>query len=184
MADSKVANRYASSLLENTLEKNTLDKVYKDLKLLIESFDKSAELRRTIESPVIKPVVKFSILKEIFSKKIDLETINFFQFVIDKNREDVLYLIAQRFINLRNKHLGIVELDVKTAFKLDEVQKQSIKSRFEKALKKTVNLNLETDESIIGGFIAKVGDTVYDASLQHQLDLLKKEFGQGSISLN
>ena len=105
MADSKVANRYASSLLENALEKNTLDEVYKDLKLLIESFDKSSELRRTIESPVIKTGVKFSILKEIFSKKVDKGTINFFQFVIDKNREDVLYLIAKRFIDLRNEHL-------------------------------------------------------------------------------
>ena len=127
MAETKVANRYASSLLETTIEKNSLDKVHKDLKLLIESFDKSSELRRTIESPVIKPGVKFSILKEIFSKKMDKQTINFFQFVIDKNREDVLYLIAERFIDLRNEHLGIVELGVKTAFKLDEDQKQSIR---------------------------------------------------------
>jgi len=184
MGDSKVAYRYASSLLQTALENNTLEKVYHDLKLLIENFDKSGELKRAVESPVIKPEIKISFLKEIFSKKMDKETLKFIRFVIDKNREDVLYLIAEKFIDLRNEHLGIVELDVKTAFKFNEDQKQTVKSKFEKLLKKTVNLNVVVDNSLIGGFIAKVGDTVYDASLKHQLELLKKEFAQGSRSLN
>ena len=184
MADSKVAYRYASSLLDTALENNTLDKVDKDLKLLIESFDKSGELKRAVESPVIKSRLKISILKEIFSKKMDKETIKFIQFVVDKNREDTLYAIAEKFIDLRNDHLGIVELNVKTAFKFNEDQKQEVKTRFEKILKKTVNLNVIVDNSLVGGFIAKVGDTVYDASLKHQLELLKKEFAQGSLSLN
>jgi len=184
MTDSKVAYRYASSLLETALENNTLDKVYNDLKLLIESFDKSGELKRAIESPVIKPELKFSVLQEIFSKKMDKETLKFIQFVIDKNREDTLYVIAEKFTDLRNEHLGIVELDVKTAFKFNDEQKQTLINKFEKLLKKTVNLNLVVDNSLIGGFIAKVGDTVYDASLKHQLELLKKEFAQGNFSLN
>lgn len=184
MTDSKVAYRYASSLLETALENNTLDKVYNDLKLLIESFDKSGELKRAVESPVIKPELKFSVLQEIFSKKMDKETLKFIQFVIDKNREDTLYAIAEKFTDLRNEHLGIVELDVKTAFKFNDDQKQTLINKFEKLLKKTVNLNLVVDNSLIGGFIAKVGDTVYDASLKHQLELLKKKFAQGNFSLN
>ena len=184
MADSKVAYRYASSLLETALENNSLDKVYNDLKLLIESFDKSGELKRAVESPVIKPDIKISFLKEIFSKKMDKETLKFILFVVDKNREDILYVIAEKFIDLRNENLGIVELDVKTAFKFNEDQKQTLINKFEKLLKKTINLNLIVDNSLIGGFVAKVGDTVYDASLKHQLELLKKEFAQGSLSLN
>ncbi len=184
MSDSKVAYRYASSLLETAMEKGILEKVFKDIKLLIESLDVSGELRRTVESPVIKPELKYSVLKEIFSKKMNKETLKFIHFVIDKNREEVLYSIAEKFVDLRNGHLGIVELDVKTAFKFDDDQKKSLIKKFEKILKKTVNIHLEIDDSIIGGFVAQVGDTVYDASLKHQLDLLKKEFGQGNISLN
>lgn len=184
MGDSKTAYRYATSLLQTALENDTLEKVYKDLKLLIESFDKSGELKRAVESPVIKPELKISVLKEIFSKRMNKETLNFIQFVVMKNRENILYLIAEKFIELRNEHLGVVELDVKTAFKFNEDQMQSVKSKFEKLLRKTVNLNIVVDNSLIGGFIAKVGDTVYDASLKHQLELLKKEFAQGSLSLN
>lgn len=184
MSDSKVAYRYASSLLETAIEKDILEKVFKDMKLLVESMDVSGELSRTIESPVIKPELKYSILNEIFSKKMNKESLKFIHFVIDKNREEVLYSIAEKFINLRNERHGIVELDVKTAFKFDDDQKKSLIKKFEKVLKKTVNINLEIDDSIIGGFVAQVGDTVYDASLKHQLEQLKKEFGQGNISLN
>ncbi|MEJ2494874.1 MAG: F0F1 ATP synthase subunit delta, partial [Ignavibacteriaceae bacterium] len=102
MSDSKVAYRYASSLLDTAIEKDILEKVFKDIKLLIESLHISGELKRTVESPVIKPELKFSILNEIFSKKMNKETLKFIHFVINKNREEVLYSIAEKFIDLRN----------------------------------------------------------------------------------
>jgi len=184
MVSSKIANRYAYSLLENALDKNNLDKVYEDISLLINTFNSSDELKRTVESPVIKPELKKSILDEIFSKHLDKDTINFIHFIVNKKREDVLYAIAERFIELRNEHLGIVELDVKTAYVFSDDQKQVLKKKFEKMLRKKINLNFIIDKNLIGGFVAQVNDTVYDASLKHQLELLKKEFKQGGLSLN
>ena len=49
---------------------------------------------------------------------------------------------------------------------------------------KTVRANYSTDATIIGGFIARIKDTVYDASLKHQLDLMRKEFLRYGSSLN
>jgi F-type H+-transporting ATPase subunit delta len=51
-------------------------------------------------------------------------------------------------------------------------------------LQKKVNLKFKSDQNLIGGFIAKVDDTLYDASIKHQLELLKKQFLTGEISLN
>ena len=184
MVSLKVSNRYALSLLSIALEKDTLDTIYKDVRLLIKAFDESDELQRVVESPVVRPEVKISILDEIFSGKIDKETINFIHFIIQKRREKTLYSVAKRFVELRNEHLGIVELGVKTAFEFSDDQKAILKERFEKTLNKKTILNFKVENNLIGGFIAQVGDTVYDASMKHQLELLKKEFVQGGLSLN
>jgi len=184
MASSKVANRYAISLFENSLEKNILETVYDDINLLIKSLDDSSELRRAIESPVIKSELKSSILKEIFSDKLSKETLNFIFFIIDKKREELLYEISKRFLELRNEHLGIVEMEVTTAFEVTNEQIDNLKNMFESILKKTVKIKIKIDKNIIGGFIAQVGDTVYDASVINQIYLLKKEFKQGGAALN
>jgi F-type H+-transporting ATPase subunit delta len=184
MVSLKVSNRYALSLLSIALEKNMLDTFYNDVKILINTFNESDELQRVVESPVIRPEVKISILDEIFSQKIDNETINFIHFIIQKRREKILYSVAKRFVELRNEHLGIVELLVRTAFELNDDQKEILKERFEKILNKKTIMTFKVDNNLIGGFIAQVGDTVYDASMMHQLELLKKEFVQGGLSLN
>ena len=59
-----------------------------------------------------------------------------------------------------------------------------MKDKFETILNKKVIINISVDKNIVGGFIAQVGDTVYDASVIHQLDLLRKEFKQGGLALN
>jgi len=184
MVSLKVSNRYALSLLSIALEKNMLDTFYNDVEILINTFNESNELQRVVESPVIRPEVKISILDEIFSQKIDNETINFIHFIIQKRREEILYSVAKRFVELRNEHLGIVELLVRTAFELNDDQKEVLKARFEKILNKKTIMIFKVDNNLVGGFIAQVGDTVYDASMKHQLELLKKEFVQGGLSLN
>lgn len=184
MSSLKVANRYAVSLLEAALDMDNLEQVYGDITFLIELLDKSAELKRTIESPIIKPDMKISIVDEIFGKRISENSLKFIRFVINKRREEILYEIAKRFLELRDEHLGIVNIDVKTAFEFTDDQKNQLKDKFKTILNKTVIIKYEVDKNIIGGFVARVGDTVYDASVLHQLELLKKEFMKGGLSLN
>ena len=64
MSSLKVANRYATSLLETSLEKDSLDQIYDDMKTFVDLLDVSDELKRAIESPIIKPDVKISIVEE------------------------------------------------------------------------------------------------------------------------
>ena len=183
MISSKVANRYAASLMDIALEKNILNKLYDDVKYIMQTFDSSDELLRTILSPVIKPELKISILDAVFLKHVDKETIDFLHFIINKRREE-LYSAAKRFAELRNEHLGIVELEIKTAFEVNEEQKSVLIKKFEDVLKRKIIPEFIVDKDLVGGFKAQVSDTVYDASLKHQLELLKKNFIQSSLHLN
>jgi len=184
MADFRILHRYATSLLESALEKNNLDVIASDIKLLVDTLDENRQLQLALESPVIKPETKLSILKEIFKNKVSKDSINFIEFVIVKRREDLLGSIGKRFLELRDKHLGIADVLVTTATQFSDEQKRVLGTKLEKILDKKVRLNFKTDVNLVGGFIAKVDDTLYDASIKNQLELLKKQFLTGEISLN
>ena len=184
MNESKVSTRYANSLLSSASDKGTLDTVAKDMELIYSTVKSSGELSRTLSSPIIKPQLKSSILEEIFSKRISGDAMDFLKFIVEKNREDLLESIVSKFLDLRDKKLGIVIVQVRSAVPMTDAQKKKLRESYEKLLNKKVRFDFAIDPAVIGGFIAKVGDTVYDASLKNQLEILKKRFLKGGASLN
>ncbi|HSR17000.1 MAG TPA: F0F1 ATP synthase subunit delta, partial [Ignavibacteriaceae bacterium] len=70
---------------------------------------------------------------------------------------------------------------IKTAYEFNDEQKKRLKEKLESLLNKKVGFSFEIDKSLVGGFIAQVNDTVYDASLKHQLDLLRTQLLEGGI---
>jgi F-type H+-transporting ATPase subunit delta len=184
MSEYKVSKRYAISILESAVEKKEIDAVCSDMQLIASTLKASKELIRVLSSPIIRPNVKLSILEEIFKTKINPDTLNFLKFLIEKNRENLLENIAKIFLDLKDEKDGIVNVEVRAPENFTGDQLEKFKINLEKTLDKKVRLNLKIDSEIIGGFIAKVGDTVYDASLKHQLELLKKQLLKGGASLN
>jgi len=184
MADFRILHRYGTSLLETAIEKNNLDVVTSDIKLLVETLDQNRQLQLMLDSPVVRPETKLSIMKEIFNEKISKKSMDFVEFVISKKRESLLNSIGKRFLELRDDHLGIANVFVTTSTEFSNEQKNVLQNKLEKILDKKVRLNFKTDVKLVGGFIAKVDDTLYDASIKHQLELLKKQFLTGDISLN
>jgi len=67
---------------------------------------------------------------------------------------------------------------------LNENEKANMKSKIESYTKLKGELTFELDKSIIGGFVAKIDDTILDASIKRQLEILKDKFKQGDFVLN
>jgi F-type H+-transporting ATPase subunit delta len=184
MQDHKVSLRYASSLLDFAIEKKNLDSVSKDMELVYNTLEGKNKLNLMLKSPVIKPQLKSSILNEIFKAKITGDSLNFLQFVIDKKREDLLVNIAKKFLELKDEYLGILNVEITTAFDFTDDQQVQIKKEFESKLNKIIKLKYIVNKELIGGFIARAADTMYDASIKHQLEILRKQFLSGNVSLN
>jgi F-type H+-transporting ATPase subunit delta len=184
MTDHKVSLRYASSLLDSTIEKKNLDSVANDMELVFNTLEANSQLNLMLKSPVIKPQVKSLILNEIFKTKITSDSLSFLQFVIDKKREDLLFNIAKKFLELKDEYLGILNIEITSAYDFTDDQQEQIKKKFEFYLNKIIKLKIIVNKNLIGGFIARVADTMYDASIKHQLELLRKQFLSGNVSLN
>lgn len=184
MSYGKVAIRYATSFLESAIEKNNLDRAAEDMLVVFNAIGSSSLLRRFLENPVIKLEQKKSVLKEIFEKYVSPETLKFIEFVVDKNRENALKDISEKFLELKDEYSGVARVEIKSAFELSSEQKRMIEQRFESLLNKKIVASYLIDEKVIGGFVAKVKDTVYDASIAHQLELLRQQLLKGSLLLN
>jgi F-type H+-transporting ATPase subunit delta len=184
MTNYKVSVGYASSLLDSSIEKNNLEETTNDMEFVLKTFQDNPELRSAISSPVIKTKFKTAILDDIFKSRISVDSLNFLQFVVSKGRESLVSEILLRFLELNDEHLGIAKVELRSALELSPDQTKILKENFEDLLKKKIKFIFKLDPEMIGGFTAKVGDTVYDASIRHQLGILKKQFKQGGASLN
>ncbi|OGV05721.1 MAG: ATP synthase F1 subunit delta [Ignavibacteria bacterium RIFOXYA2_FULL_37_17] len=121
---------------------------------------------------------KKSLLQKIFENKISNETASFVGFVVEKNREDILFDIFKEFIALADKKNGIIKAKVVSASELNDQLKQKMIVDLSKKTNKKVSANYNVDANLIGGFIVRIEDTVYDASVKHQLNLLRKKFSE------
>jgi F-type H+-transporting ATPase subunit delta len=175
MSAFNIASRYAKAFYEYAESNKLLDKIYLDMALLENSFAGSKELRVFLSSPVIKPEKKLIAVEVIFREKISDETWKFLVFILDKGRENFIFEIARRFNQIKNEKLGIVEAVVQTNYSFDESDLQNFKSKLESLTKKKVLLKHCTNEKMTGGFLARIGDTVIDGTIESQLQKLKKK---------
>ncbi len=184
MSEFTISTRYADSLLGLAEEKNTLAETASDMQVVFDTLDASAELQRVLKNPIVKTDKKNAILEEIFSTKISPESLKFLKFILKKSREELLFDIIKRFLELHDEKLGIVNATIVSAVELSELHKTEVKQKLEKYTNKKIRSEYKLDKNIIGGFLVKIGDTVLDATISHQLNRLKDKFKFGSISLN
>ena len=175
MSSYNIATRYANALMELAAEKSILKQVAEDMELVFNGIVYSKELRTILKSPVIKTEKKEVILNEIFKNKISDVSTKFIQFVVKKNREDQIYNILKRFRDLYFIKVNRVEAQVTSSVELSGSQKNQLQSSLEQYTQKNVASVYSTDESLIGGFIVKINDTVLDASVKQQLNKLRKK---------
>ncbi len=184
MGNFTIATRYANALLEASEEKNTFDAVAKDMELIYNTFDSSKELRVAISNPILSEEKKINILREIFGGKVSSDSLEFLFFVVKKGRDEVMFDILKRFMELRDDKMNIVKVLITSAFELNEKQKSEIKSKLTGYLQKDVRMQYKVNPTLIGGFTVRVGDTVLDASVVHQLELLRNKFLKEEFLLN
>jgi len=175
----RIASRYAKSLLDLAIEQNSVERVLED----INSFKKATENRDfylLLKSPIINTTKKASIVKAIFGEQFDKMTLGFINIVLNKGRESYLPDIADQFIVQYKKHKHVSTVTVTTAAPLSEDALNKIKEQLLGSTSTDDNVELVTkvDEDIIGGFVIEFDDKLYDASVAHKLAKLKKEFSK------
>ncbi|HIP48393.1 MAG TPA: ATP synthase F1 subunit delta [Lutibacter sp.] len=172
----RAANRYAKALLDLAFEENQGEAVFKDMQLVAQTISENAELQLLLDSPIFKITDKKEALLSIFGSKISKLSSNLIGLLETNKRMSLLQLIAIQYSVLYNEKNQFVEASVTTAFPIDDKMKTLILAKAQElANGKEVHLHNKVDESIIGGFVLRVGDVQIDASILNKLGNLKRE---------
>jgi F-type H+-transporting ATPase subunit delta len=178
MEGSRLAVRYAKSLLDLALEKGELEKVYADMKLVYSTIKENRDLRVMLESPIVKTDKKGEILIAIFGGKISEMSLAFFKLMAAKNRESKIEAISKEFIEQYKTHKRIITAVITTAQGLDEDLRNKVITLVKDSMKGEVELVEKVDASIIGGFILRIGDKQDNTSISRKLKLLTRTFSE------
>ena len=175
MANVQVAKRYARAVFELAREQGRLDAVYADLveiaKLLAQRHEQIASL---IEPYGMTPENRKKLWRAGLAGKAEPLVLRFIEFLIDKGRNPFLPDIIKAFVRLYNTEKGILAVDIRAAHVLEQRQTDAITQRLAQRFNKKIQASVTVDPSLIGGFQVRVGDVVYDYSINHQLDTLHR----------
>ena len=174
----RAAIRYAKAVLDQANHANISEVVFGDMKSIQETLAGSKELRVVLQSPVVKAEDKKQALIQIFEKNSDV-TKGLIQILSSNKRINLLGGVAGAYVDLYNNSKGVKVATVITAVAITpEIQATVLSKVKQMTGSENVTIHNTIDDSIIGGFILRVGDLQYNASIANQLGNLKREFSK------
>ncbi|TDQ06661.1 ATP synthase F1 subunit delta [Pedobacter metabolipauper] len=182
MSENKAASRYAKSLIDLSNEQNSFEEVKNDMVLLARIIDENPELEAILKNPIVPLDKKAGILNDLFGSKVQSLTTIYMKLVVAKGRSAILFDTAKAFVAQYNAIKGIVTAEVTSAVELTAANREEIVAIVKREMNaKEVLIKEKLNDKLIGGFILKVGDKQFDASIASGLNKLKKEFAQGIV---
>jgi F-type H+-transporting ATPase subunit delta len=175
---SRIAYRYAKSLLDLCIERKEEDGVAKDMEMLFEAIRENRELSLLLQSPVVKGDMKLKIMDKVFASNIQVTTQKFIHLMIEKGRESYLKDVAFSFADQVRSHRNQILAEVTTAVPMDEVMRKAVTEAAQSLSKNTIQLTEKVNSDLIGGFIVRVGDQQLDTSIAARIKQLKREFSE------
>jgi F-type H+-transporting ATPase subunit delta len=179
LINSGIAKRYARAFFDIAGEDKLYEKYYEELSGFAGIVQRDKNLREFLANPIFEQTEKKAVVEAIIQKIAMSEmTTNFLKLLVDKKRIGLLAEIADYYRELMDEVLKRVRVSVKTAFPLPVSVTEEIKQGLEQMTGKQTEVTIEEDQSLMGGIVIRVGDTLYDGSIKTQLSNIRNLLGE------
>jgi len=176
---SAILGRYAKSLAEVVFEENIEQKVTEDLATYNEIFHAVPDLLNVFHSPAVPRDSKVKLLGELLSRyPVAQVTANFFRVLLQHNRIRYFEQIRNHYIKSVNESKGIVSAQVTVAAPLSRDAVKNLEDQLGSLTGKRVNVELKTDDALLGGIVVQLGSTIFDGSIRTQLVEMKRRLAE------
>jgi F-type H+-transporting ATPase subunit delta len=174
MANTRAGIRYAKAILDIANDKGVAQAVNNDMTSIASTINGNLELSTFIQNPVIKVEVKENALLEVFANT-NAVTKSLFHLLFENKRFEILDSIALEYNKLFDEMNGVEVAKVTTAIAMDAALEAKVLAKIATFSNKKITIENTIDASIIGGFILRIGDKQYNASVANRLQILKRE---------
>ena len=168
-----IAEGYAAAFFEVAKAEGALATVGGELASVVQAFEGSPELQQTLTDQALPIDRRQGVVESLLGNKAHAITTNLVSFVVGAGRAKELPAIVSAFLSHAATEAGKESGEVRSAHPLSVEQQSALTAAISKATGKNVDLTFLVDPSILGGVVAKVGDTIIDGSIRHRLDQLK-----------
>jgi F-type H+-transporting ATPase subunit delta len=165
---------YASALLEVATAEGSVDRVTDELFRFARAVERNDQLRETLTNSLLPPELRQSIVEDLLGARGAPLTAALVSFVVGAGRSRELIPIIDRLVERAAAEQQKEVAEVRSAVPLDGDQQARLARALGTALGKRVEVKVIVDPSVMGGVVARVGDTVIDGSVRHRLDQLRE----------
>jgi F-type H+-transporting ATPase subunit delta len=175
MAQDELVTGYAEALFRVVQAEGELDRVEDELFRFGKLLETNHELKQALSDQSIDKAQRVKVLDELLSDKVSPHTLGLLAFVVEQGRARQLPQILKELSDLAADARNSVVAEVRSAIPLDAKQRKALAAALSKATGKRVEVKVLVDPSVIGGIVAKVGDTVIDGTVRRRLEQLREQ---------
>lgn len=165
---------YAGGILELAKAEGDLERVESELFTVAQAVESSSELRSALTDPQLPLDRKQEIIDDLVGGRASELTTGMVQFVVAQGRAADLPAIARSLVEMAAASRDRAVAEVRSAVPLDDETIERLASGLSKATGKSVEVRLIIDPTVIGGIVARVGDTVIDGSIARRVESLRQ----------
>ena len=171
-----IARRYATALADVAIERQEERAVQTELDHWASMIEANPQLKEVLANPTVVYDQKRRLLEDLLARtRVRETTASFLRVLLKNQRLSQLREVAARFGQILDERSDVVAADVTTARPMPEELRNALQQTLTEATGKKVRLSFTTDETIIGGLVARIGSTVFDGSVQGNLERLSDD---------
>jgi F-type H+-transporting ATPase subunit delta len=171
----ELVHGYAEALFNVVRAEGELDRVEDELYRFGKVLDSNHELKQALADQSIDRTQRIKVLEELLGDKVSAHTLGLLSFIVTQGRARQLPQILEELSSLAAEARNSVVAEVRSAIPLDDRQRKELAEALSKATGKNVEVKALVDPSVIGGVVAKVGDTVIDGTVKRRMEQLREQ---------
>ncbi len=166
---------YTKALFEESVSKDKLEQVYKDLSFVVDSLKKEEQLNSFLDSRQVPLDTKYRVLNSVYKNKVETITLGYLLIITKKHLTKYLPIMKEDFRHMYNHKKGIIEGLIYSAYPLKMETIHKLENIFSDKYKKQVTFRVVPDSRVIAGMKININDTLYDYSIDSKIENIKKK---------
>jgi F-type H+-transporting ATPase subunit delta len=174
----RFARPYARAIMDVVQSPDRASALVEELKRFEQTRKGSAELHDLYANPAIEGGVKTSVTRTV-AQKLGLSemAVKVLEVLIHNHRINDLAAINEALLDLIRQETGVVAAAVRAAQQPSPGEIEELKRTLEKKVGRKVEVEVSVDPALLGGFVAKIGSEVYDASVAGKINKFRESLG-------
>ena len=178
-----ISKVYGDASFSLALENDKLDTIWEEVRMIRQILSENPTFVKTICHPEITKQDQIKLLDDAFKGKVSDEVMGFFHVLADKKRLKELDAVLEYFDRSAKEYKKIGVVYVTVPMELTKAQQDKIRERIlEVSSYETLEMHVETDASLLGGMVIRIGDEILDNSIRSKMEHMARKINQIKLS--